>query len=164
MNQNGIAPLIIVARVAVVAVAAGVGIYAVTRGGSGGDVADASSMRFKVDATVENMAGTYKLSAKNIGLSNMMMRIEGTFSGQNIVYIINGAQQKIWAYAGGVWTDLSTSYSEYWSTWNQTFTGFKTQLAGWTGGDWTYTVSGMTFRIYDIEVNPSLSDSLFVHT
>jgi hypothetical protein len=169
MDQKGIAPLIIVAIVAVVAVAAGVGIYAATRGGgnggNGGDeVADASSLRFKVDTTVENMAGTYTLSEKNIGSSNMMMRIEGTFAGQDFVYIINGAQQKLWVETGGQWMDLSTNYSQYWSTWNQSFTGYKNQHAGWTGGDWTYTQSGVTVRIYNIEVNPSLSDSLFEHS
>jgi hypothetical protein len=170
MNQKGIAPLIIVAIVAVAAVAVGAGIFVATRGGGGGggggggvDVSGATSLRFKVDTTVEGMSGTYTLSAKNIGSSNMMMRIEGTMSGQDFIYIINGAQQKLWVEMGGQWMDLSTNYSQYWDTWNQSFTGYKTQLAGWTGGDWTYTQSGVTVRIYNIEVNPSISDSLFVH-
>ena len=38
----------------------------------------------------------------------MMMRIEGTFSNESMIYIINGAQQKLWINSGGEWTDMST--------------------------------------------------------
>jgi len=167
MNQKGIAPLIIVAIVAVVAVAAGVGIYAATRGGGGGGgggegISGAQSLQFDVNATVGGVSTTYTLMAKNIGTSNLMMKIDGTFAGQAIIYIVNGAQQKVWMYAAGQWTDLSEGFSTYWSQWSQTFQGYKTGLSGWTGGTWTS--SDGTVTISNIQVNPSLSDSLFEHS
>jgi hypothetical protein len=171
MNQKGIAPLIIVALAAIVAVAVGLGIYAMRGGGGGGasgggNIAEASSLQFKADTTIQGVSGTYTFKAKNIGTSNMMMRIEGTYQGQNVVMIINGALQKLWMYGNGQWMDLSTYYSEYENTWITTFQGYLSQLGGWTGGDWSYTdnSTGLNIRLYNIVVNPSLSDSLFVHT
>jgi hypothetical protein len=166
MNQKGIAPLIIVAVVAVVAVTAGVGIYVATRaGGGGGNIAEATSLQFKADTTIQGVSGTYAFKAKNIGTSNMMMRIEGAYQGQNVIMIINGALQKLWMYGGGQWMDLSTNYLEYENTWTTAFQGYLTQLGGWTGCDWSYTdnSTGITIHLYNIVVNPSLSDSIFVH-
>jgi hypothetical protein len=170
MNQKGIAPLIIVAVVAVVAAAVGVGVFVATRGGGtgggGGNIAEATSLQFKADTTIQGVSGTYTFKAKNIGTPNMMMRIEGAYQGQNVIMIINGAQQKLWACEGGQWMDLSTNYSQYENMWTTTFQGYLTQLGMWTGGDWSYTdnYTGISIHLYNIVVNPSLSDSLFVHT
>jgi hypothetical protein len=167
MNQKGIAPLIIVAIFAVVAIVAGVGIYVTARGGGGGgNIADATSLQFKADTTIQGVSGTYTFKAKNIGTSNMMMRIEGTYQAQNVIMIINGARQKLWVYEGGQWMDLSMNYSQYENTWTTTFQGYLTQLAGWTGGDWSYTdnSSEITIHLYKIVVNPSLPDSIFEHS
>lgn len=164
MNQKGIAPLIIAGIVAVVAVAGGVGIYVATRGGGGGggeSITGASSLQFDVSATTENLSSTYTLKAKNIGTSNLMMRIDGTVSDQNIIIIVNGVQQKAWIYEAGTWIDLSSSYSTYWNTWSQAFSGYQTDLSGWTGGSWTSSDGSVT--IGNVQVNPSLSDSVFEH-
>jgi len=166
MKQKGIAPLIIVAIVVVVAVA-GVGAYVVVSrgggggggGGAGGDIASATSLSFNVDSTAGGVTSTMTFKAKDIGSSNMKIRIEGTAAGQEFKYIINGAQQKLWIYAAGQWMDLSSSFSEYWGTWNQAFTGYTGSLSGWTGGTWTSPDGTVT--ISDIVVNPDLSDSLF---
>jgi hypothetical protein len=58
--------------------------------------------------------------------------------------------------------DVSDYFSEYWEAWGGTVEGYQSGLSGWTGGDVTYEELGVTVRIYDIVVNPSLEDSLFV--
>jgi len=99
--------------------------------------------------------------AKDIGSSSMRIRIEGTAAGYDFIYIINGANQTLWVYAMGQWTDMSSSFSTYWDTWTGAFEGYQTNLSGWTGG--TYTSPDGTVTIHDIIVNPSLDDSLFQH-
>jgi hypothetical protein len=171
MNQKGIAPLVIVAVIAVIAVVAGVGVYAATRGGGGGnggggngggtDISGASSLQFDVNSTTENLSSAFTFYTKNIGTSNVMIRIDGTVSGEDVIYIINGAQQKVWIYAAGTWIDLSSSYSTYWETWSQSLQGYQSDLVDWSNGSWTSPDGSTT--ISNIQVNPSLSDSLFEH-
>ena len=94
-----------------------------------------------------------------------MMRIEMQASGESFIYIINGAQEKVWIYSGDEWIDFSQAYPDYWETWNSAWQGYHDSLLDWTGvGDWTYTTpNGDSVRIYDITINPSLPDSLFQH-
>ena len=84
---------------------------------------------------------------------------------QDFIYIINGALEKVWAYSDGEWIELSEFFPTYWDTWNSAWQGYRTNLLDWTGyGDWTYTTpNGDSVRIYNISINPSLSDSLFQH-
>jgi hypothetical protein len=140
-----------------------------TSSGGGTNVAGASSLQFT--ATMTNSSGgsegTYTYSAKNAGTSNLMIRIEYSDpSGDNFIYIVNGALQQAWVETGGQWTDLSSAFSSQWSTWNTAFTGYTGSLASWSGvGDYSYSSpSGETVRIYNISVNPSLADSLFEHS
>jgi hypothetical protein len=172
MGERGVSTinwLILALVIIIAAVVAGVGIYAATRGGGGGggsgggqSITGATSLQFDVSSTAENLSGTYTLKAKNIeSTSNLMMRIDGTISGQTMIMIVNGAQQKVWVYAGGTWTDLSSSYLYYWGLWSQSLKDFQTDLSGWTGGTWTSPNGEVTFT--NIQVNPSLADSLFVH-
>jgi hypothetical protein len=140
-----------------------------TSSGGGANVAGASSLQFSASMTNSSGAslGTYTYYAKNAGASNMMIRIEfADPSGDNFVYIVNGALQQAWVESGGQWTDLSSAFTSQWSSWNSAFTGYKNSLASWSGaGDYTYTdPNGDTIRIYSISVNPSLADSLFQHS
>lgn len=158
--------------IAIIVVAVVAGVILATRGGvggggTGGDVAGASSLQFSADVTAGGVKTTYTYSAKNIGTSNAMLRIEWTSSGADNIYIINGAQKQAWIYGDGVWTNYSDFYSEYWSDWNSTFTGIRNSFAShWSGSDYTYTdpSTGDTVRIYNVSVNPSLADSLFEHS
>ena len=156
--------------IAIIVVAIVVGVILATRGGgggggTGGNVAGASSLQFNADVTAGGTTTTYNYSAKNIGTSNAMLRIEGTSSEGNFIYIINGAQQQAWIYADGEWTDYSSYFSTYWSTWNSTFTGLRDTVAS-HGSGYTYTDpnTGDTVKIYNVIVNPSLPDSLFEHS
>jgi preprotein translocase subunit SecG len=158
--------------IAIVVVAAVVGVILATRGGggggsTGGNVAGASSLQFSEDVTTSGgTKTTYTYMAKNIGTSNAMLRVEWTDSQGSYIYIVNGAQQQVWISTNGVWTDYSSYFSDYWSTWNSTFTGLQSSLSHWSGsGDYTQTdTNGDTVRIYNIVVNPSLADSLFQHS
>jgi uncharacterized protein (UPF0333 family) len=174
MNQKGISTLVIAVIVVVIAVV-GVGVYLAMSGtggtgGNGGatptptapDVGGATSLQFKVEVTSEGTSYTNTYMAKNIGSSNMMIRIE---IGDTMVYILNGADQKAWTYMDGTWTDISSTFSTEWNSWNTTVSGYQDSLENWTGtGEYTYTEAGTTIRIFDISVNPTLADSLFQHS
>ncbi len=177
MNQKGISTLVIAVIVVVVVVVIGVGVYLLMSGtgGTGGgggatptptpttpNVEGATSLQFKVEVTSGGTSYTNTYMAKNIGSSNMMLRVE---IGDTMVYILNGADQKAWTYMDGAWTDISDTFSTEWNSWSTTVSGYQGSLADWTGtGEWTYTEDGTTVRIFDISVNPTLADSLFQHS
>jgi len=123
--------------------------------------ADATSLQYTVEITGGDSAGTYNYYAKNIGTSNMMIRVEIPLGEMNFTYIVNGAEQKAWANEGSGWVDLSATFSDQWDLWKPTWQVYTDQLANWTSGDWTYTEGDSTFAIKDITVNPTLDDSLF---
>jgi len=178
MDKKGISKLVIVVIAVIVLLVVGVAAYwtmgsgggdgVVDDGGTTVDVAGASSLQYKVSVNLvedsESMEYTYMI--KNAETSDMMMRIEMESSDESFIYIINGAQEKVWVYSEGEWMDLSDFFPTYWDTWNSAWEGYRTNLLDWTGvGDWSYTTpNGDTVRIYDINVNPSLADSLFQHS
>ena len=102
---------------------------------------------------------------KPIGTENMMVRVEGVIATQNIVYIVNGAQQKVWISTNDMWVEVSEQFGEYWNDWRDSLEAYEDTLEDWTGtGDYSYTLpSGDSMRIYNIQVNPALADSLFTH-
>ncbi|MGD0645882.1 MAG: hypothetical protein ABSA75_13330 [Candidatus Bathyarchaeia archaeon] len=188
--------LVIVAIIVIAVILVGIGIYAATRGGgtttstttatpttspsaSGTatpaptstttGVGGASSMQFTETLTNSSGAslGTYTYYAKDIGTSNLMIRIELTNipGSSDMVYIVNGALQQAWLETGGQWTDMSSAFASNWSSWNSTFVGIKDNLTGWAGtGEYTYSdPQGDSVRISNIAVNPTLADSLFTH-
>jgi hypothetical protein len=171
MNQKTIA--IVVIAVIIVAVIGVAAYYFLSSGGTGEPeptptptpgIEEATSLQFKVEITGGEAAGTYEYMAKNIGTDDMMIRVEIPIEGMDdLVYIVNGAQQKAWANEGTGWVDLSDAFSDQWDAWKATWDGYTDNLATWTSGDWTYTdpADGSTVRIYDITVNASLEDSLF---
>jgi hypothetical protein len=164
-ETKGIAPLIIAVVVIVVAAGVGVGAYVVTRGGGGGtgggngNIGDATSLSFDVAATVGEQSVSYTFKAKDLGSTNAKLRVDMTTAGTTIGYIINGALQKVWVSYGGTWTELPGEYSTQWSTWDATLSGYETSLAGWTSG--TYTSPDGSVTISNVQVNPTLADSLF---
>ena len=133
-------------------------------GNPGSSIADAQSLKFSVTYTAASGNAqegfSYTWSSKNIGTNNMMIKIEGTIGGADVAYIINGAQQKAWVKAGPTWTQIPEFASE-WDSWDQTWQSFKSSMVDWTSGEWTYSVGGDTVRMYNIQVNPNLADSLF---
>ena len=187
MDQKGISKIVIVVIIVAILAVSAIAVYVATSGNeddsgnnnggttdngneeTGGttvDVAGASSFQYTVTvdpADGETVEYTYMI--KNVETSNLMMRIDMESSGEEIIYIINGAQQTAWIYSNDQWVDLSDAFPSYWDTWNSAWEGYRTNLLDWTGvGDWTYTTpNGDSVRIYDIDINPSLADSLFQH-
>jgi hypothetical protein len=164
-ETKGIAPLIIAIVVIVVVAVAGVGIFVATRGGTsggggggGGNAGSATSLSF--DMTDTASASTLTFQAKDIGSSNMKIRVAGTAAGYDMIYIVNGATSQAWMYTAATgWLDMSSQFSTLWDTWNSALTGYQTNLAGWTSGNITVG----TVTISNIQVNPTLADSLFTH-
>jgi hypothetical protein len=133
---------------------------------TGNGVATATSLKYSVSLTENGVVkGVYTFQGKNTGSSNSMIRIDFTEGEDNTIFIFNGAQQKAWTYSGGEWVDISAYYDQQYQVWDNVWKGYVTGLAAWTGtGDHSYTQDGETVRIYDIQVNPTLADSLFEHT
>jgi hypothetical protein len=175
MNHKGISTLVIAVIVVVVIAVVGVGVYLyMGSSGNGGeatptptpsapDVEGASSLQFSVEVTSEGTSwGINTYMAKNIGTSDMMIRIEMT-NGYNATEIVNAAQQKAWSCADGECTDVSDTFEDLWDSWSTTWSGYKNNLADWAGtGEWTYTdTDGNSVRVFDISIDPDLADSLF---
>jgi len=134
---------------------------------TGVDVAGASSFQFKVSIDLVDADDIeYSYMVKNAETDNLMLRIEMESEGEEFIYIVNGAQQKVWIYSNDQWMDLSDAFPTYWDTWSSAWEGYRTDLLDWTGtGDWVYsTPNGDSVRIYDVVINPSLADSMFEHS
>jgi hypothetical protein len=131
-------------------------------------VAGASSLQYSVSLSADtpsSLRGTYTIYGKNIGTTYFMMRFESTDSGLPPIVIISGAEQKAWSYSSGKWTDISADYNSWYGTYDNIWNGYVAYLAAWNGvGDYKYTLGNAAVRIYDISVNPVLSDSLFQHS
>ena len=130
---------------------------------TGGNVESATSLSFDVAGTAMGYSFSYTFKAKDLGSSNAKLRIDMTTAGTTVGYILNGALQKVWVSYGGTWTEVPGEFSTYWSTYDAMLSGYLTELSGWTGGDFTYNdpSSGMSVTISNIQVNPTLADSLF---
>lgn len=106
-----------------------------------------SSLKFNVDLTYDEVTDTFTYYLKGIDADNITMRMEYTFAGEEYVVILNEEQEG--------WGDYEGTVSDY-----------IDRLEGWTEGDVTYTYDDPTTgetaaKIYNIEVNPVLEDSLF---
>jgi hypothetical protein len=67
-----------------------------------------------VIATVEGDQQNYKFMAKNLGTSEVMMRVELVDpTGAEFIYLLNEAEQEAWAYWDGAWEDVSATFSTY---------------------------------------------------
>ena len=126
-------------------------------------VENATSLQFSVDLTFDGESmGTYEYSAKNIGTSDLMVRVEIPDASGDLIYIINGANQSAWASVADEWTDLSDTFSTEWDSWTGTMEGYTDELTTWVEGDWTFTdTDGTGVKVYNISINPALADSLF---
>jgi hypothetical protein len=180
MNKKAVSWVLIGIVVVAVIVVGVVAYWLMTSGGEEGeengeevpDVAGATSLGFKVNATIGGTNELYAFTAKNLGTSEIMLRVDETDAeGTEFIYVYNQTAQTAWASIAGDWMDVSTEFDSYWSGENSAivgytaFDGYKTELAtNWSGtGDHDYTSGEDTFHIYDIIVNPTVEDSLFQH-
>ncbi|MEM2874832.1 MAG: hypothetical protein QW567_02245 [Candidatus Hadarchaeales archaeon] len=159
--------VVVVAGVAVAAaiVLSGGGIGGGGAGGGGGiNIAQATSLQFDVEArdASGNMVTSGTCYMKNIGQSNAKIRMDMTAQGTQVKIIIDAASQKFWLWSGETgWMDMSGYMNP--DVYESMAQGYRSSLSNWGGtGEYTYTSSeGHSVRIYNIHVNPALSDSLF---
>lgn len=178
-DKTALATLAIVAIVIIVVAIVGVAAYVLLTQNAGTpeetptptptgtpDVAGASSLQYSVTYTegaTETAAYTYY--GKNAGTDNFAMRIEYDDENGEGILIFNGATDEAWTYADGEWLDLSDYFEAQFDTWETAWEGYVTGLSNWAGtGDHTYTSGDATVTISDIQVNPTLEDSLFTHS
>ena len=136
---------------------------------TGSDMSSATSMRYKVSIQPAGQVGMeYEYIVKDAGTDNMKMRIEIETEYDFTIYIINGEDQTAWVHTGEEWLDLSDGFTTYWDMHKESWEGYQTSLQDWTGaGEYRYDLpTGDAVVIYDIEINPTLEDSLFqvIHT
>ena len=174
MNKKGISALVIVAIVVIAVVVIGVAAYYVLSSGGGEEtptptpsspVEGATSMRFDVNATVEGAKEIDRFTVKNLGTSDILLRVDQTDAqGNNFVYIMNETGQTVWADFGAGFDEYSSDWTTYWDNTligNVGLNTYMTALANWSGtGDYT----GDSYVIYDIVVNPTIPDSAFEPT
>jgi hypothetical protein len=182
VNKKGISTWVIVAIIVIAVVIGGIAVYVLYSGGGEEgvtptpaptpDIEGATSLGFKIDATIGGNSEVYAFTAKNLGTSNILLRTDETDAqGTQFIYVFDQAARTAWARIAGEWMDVSAEFDSYWDGANsaiigyKAFDGYKTKLAtNWSGsGDYDYTSGGDTFHIYDIIVNPSVADSLFEH-
>ena len=184
MNKKAVSMVLVAVIVIVVVVVVGaVAYWALTNNGGGepaatptptpaASVEDATSLGFKVNATIDDNNELYAFTAKNLGSSDILLRVDEIDADGNVfIYVYNETAQSLWIQYAGEWTDSSATFADYWNgdlsgiIGYTAFNTYKTQLAAnWSGsGAYDYDSGGNTYHIYDIDVNPSIEDSLFVH-
>ena len=130
----------------------------------GGVIGSATSLDYKMDMTSGGETSTYRYRARNMGTTSMDLRIDMTIPGTTMSYILSGSQQQGWMNTGAGWmsfSDLGMNFSEQWSTFSSSLETSTGYLSDWVSGEWSGTYGGVTYRIYDIQVNPLLPDSVF---
>jgi hypothetical protein len=168
VNKKGISAWVIVAIVVIAVVIAGVAIYVLYSGGGGettptSPVEGATSMRFDVEATVSGAVETDRFTVKNLGTSNILLRVDQTDAqGNDFTYLLNETGQTAWANAMGTgFIDDSSNFATYWDNaliGNAAVNKYMTALANWSG---TGNYEGDSYVISNIVVNPTLEDSVF---
>jgi hypothetical protein len=167
--------LVIAVTVIVAIAAVGVGVYLAAQGGGGGGggtkntytVANATSLQIETNVTEQGITVTHHWAGKNLNSTQQMLRLDllGGEAG-NYSYIFVSGNHTAWSAANGVWTDASSTFNDLWSIWEPHWNNLMNELvANWSGvGDHNYTASnGASVKVYAVNVNPSLADSLFQH-
>lgn len=167
--------LVIVVIIVIAVVVGGIAAYYVLTSGEGGeptptptpsgpDVAGATSISF--DVGIPDVE-TDKFTAKNLGTSEVLLRVDQTDAqGVYFVYLMDQAEQSVWADFGDGFTDQSEYFAD--TYWNSDLIG-KVALdkyiaaldADWSGSG-SYTGDG--YVIDNIVLNPPLEDSTFQPT
>ncbi|WNZ29211.1 MAG: hypothetical protein IAX21_11390 [Candidatus Bathyarchaeota archaeon] len=124
-----------------------------------------NSFQYKLSITLSGEPQSdmhYTYSYKNVGTQNMMWRLDVTTEEGTSTTIVNGAQQKVWMIYDDEILDISYAFTEQWDSIMEDWQDVQGDFADWPGTqEWTYTVDGTTARIYDVQTNPVLPDSLF---
>jgi hypothetical protein len=122
-------------------------------------------MRFDVNVTTDSGLEIDHFTAKNIGTSNVLLRVDQTDAqGNNFVYLMNETAQSVYADFGTGFAEYSSDWTDYWDSTligNVALNNYMTALAGWSGSG---EYNGDSYVIYNIAVDPDIPDSAFVPT
>jgi hypothetical protein len=180
VNKKGISTMVIVAIVVIIIIVAGIAVYVLYMGGGGepsasptptptsNPVADATAMRFDVNATVDGDLQINRITAMNLGTSDILLRVDQTDKdGNAFTYLMNETAQTVYADAMGTgYVDDSANFASYWDNTligNAGLQSYMMELANWSGtGDYSYDADGNSFVIYNIVVNPQIDDPVAV--
>jgi hypothetical protein len=176
VNKKGISTLVIVAIIVIAVVIGGIAVYVWYSGGGEEeptptptptpDIEGATSMRFDVNATVEGALEVDRFTVKNLGTSDVLLRVDQTDAqGNEFTYLMNQTAQTVWADFGTGFMEYSENFEDQY--WNNELIGYVAvesymdALADWSGtGDY----EGDSFIIYNIVVDPTIEDSVFQPT
>jgi hypothetical protein len=149
-----------IVAIVIIAVAAVGGVLVFAIGQSGGNNVQGDSIKFTVDSTATGgTTYTTNVSAKNIGQNNMLLLWENPYVKTKTV--VDFSKQTLWENLGGKWTEYPDAFSNVSSDWSQMWT----QIQCGNSTEVTYADdSNSTIRLYNIQINPSLPDSLFEHS
>jgi|WetSurMetagenome_2_1015567.scaffolds.fasta_scaffold294929_1 hypothetical protein len=148
-----------IVAIVIIAVAAVAGVIVFTMGQRGDNNPQGDSIKFNVDATsAYGTIYTTTVSAKNIGQNNMLLLWENPHVKTKMV--LDFSKQTSWEYFYGSWTEYPWAFNNISSDWSQMWT----HIQGSNGTEVTYSdESNSTIRLYNIQINPSLPDSLFAY-
>jgi FlaG/FlaF family flagellin (archaellin) len=173
VNKKGISTLVIVAIIVVAVVVIGaIAAYVWYSGGTPEatptpeptpDIEGATSIRFDVNATVDGNLEIDRFTAKNLGTSNVLLRVDQTDKdGVEFIYLMNQTGQTVWVNYAGTWMDDSANFAtQYWNNnliGNTALESYMTALANWSG---TGNYEGDSYIISNIVVDPTIDDSAF---
>ena len=157
---------VVAAVVIIIAVAAVAGYYLLmnTGGGTPVTVETATSLQYDADVTSQGATVTYEFAGANLNTTSLKLRIDvlGGESG-NYSYILNAGDQTAWSAVNGEWTDVSSTFTDQWTSWGTLWSNYVNALKNWSGtGDYTFTdANGDSVLISNISLNPTVADSLF---
>ena len=132
-------------------------------GPPGEGIAGATSLSLKWECTAKGVTSSGTTMAKNIRSPNLKVRCEGTAAGELFKIIVDAGERKAWTWNPQMgWMEVP----DFQPTLQQVETRMEACLEAlrqWTGGELSYTdpTTGITLRLWDIEVNPDLPDPLF---
>lgn len=138
----------------------------VPSGGETGGTTTIISADFWVDATFEGTTMTAHYQAKDVNTEQPKIRVETTIQGISGTIIIDLSSNAAYIEYGGTWYSIPITDPTYVTSYKSNFEGYEDYLAAWEGGEIHYTdpVTGTSVRIYNIQLNVDLPDSLFQPT
>jgi hypothetical protein len=136
-------------------------------GGEGGTetiytISNATSLQYSV--SVSNAPDTTtKYSGKNLNGTDVMMRVDIESGGDSYSYILDASSLTGWSNETGTW--VQGNFTAMWNDWNTNcWKPYIAHSPNWVAGDSNITYTddaGNTITIFNIEINPTLEDSMF---
>ncbi|GAG34841.1 unnamed protein product, partial [marine sediment metagenome] len=130
------------------------------------NIISATSLEFKVDFTVATgQPVDVHFWAKNIGSPDVKIRVDGSVGSTDMDVIVDVGTGATWMRdTGSSWGSPKPPHNSELLIQSHLdmLEQYQERLSDWVEGDHYFTAEGATIRIYDIEVNPDLPDSLFL--